>query len=114
MKALTVPNLLKLIASMNGWSESMSRVTVGYMPRKVYDSFGEFERIDDTDWGWVVETSICGLNDREGKPRAEGKTLEEALLKLANAIPEHLSKLAEWHVDAANRARKHLGEFADG
>lgn len=114
MKALTVENLMKLIADMNGWSGSMSRISIGYMPRKVYNSYGEFERIDETDWGWTASTTICGLGEREGRVDAEGKTLEEALLRLANAIPDVFSKLATWNIEHGNKARKHLSEFADG
>lgn len=102
-----VEELMKLIAVLNRWSNTSSSVAISYMPARVYTAQDE-SHLDDTNWGWAAGTTICGTKLDVG---AQGKTLEEALWRLAVAIPEKLEQMVYSYKTSTESAKKALDEF---
>lgn len=103
----SVAELMKLIAVLNRWSNASSTVSVSYMPARVYTAQDE-SHLDYDNWGWAVGTTICGTKLDVG---AQGKTLEEALWRLAVAIPEKLDQMVYSYRQSTEAAKKALEEF---
>ena len=109
---MSTEQLLKLIAELNGWGNQFSRIRIGYMPARRYNEYGESDGLDYSDWGYVVETNLCRC-DEKVEVAAQGKDLNEALLKLAKAIPEKLEELCRRNKSTAESARKALTTYLE-
>lgn len=109
-ESMTKEELMKLIARLNGWSDGSSRVKAGFMPKRVYTDV-DSSYIDDSDWGWVVSTTICGMPKESNEVYAQGKKLETALLALAKAIVDRFAEMRDVYARDHERARKQLDGF---
>lgn len=100
--------LLKLIAVMTGWSNSAT-VQVRYFQDRVTDDDNSF--IKWGDWLYGVSASQCTTDKIDYN--AAGKTLEEALEKLVDAIDMKLRDVADRQMERANTAREERRKFLD-
>jgi hypothetical protein len=103
----TQEELLKLIAKMNGWSDSAT-IQLRYQQERLQNRDGDTIGMSN-EWRYYVSTSQCTTEKIEYT--GQGKTLEEALLDLANSIVPKLLTRASWNREKAQKADEALREF---
>lgn len=103
----TVPELMTLLGKLTHWSDQGLSVSVGYKRARVYTAQDE-SRLDDSAWGFVVGTKICGQNRDVG---AQGRTFEEALWALCREIAEQSSRARQRATAYETETCKALDDF---
>lgn len=103
-----IEELMKLIGQLTGWGDWSLSTNVCYMRASRHEDQDQVI-IDDADWGFTVSTTICGS---DCKVHAQGKTLEQALRNLAEAVPACLLMSRRWYDQKATRAQELLAAFA--
>lgn len=105
----TKEELFKLIGELSGYSHDCTVVKVMYNPARIYNGFGEYEGMSN-EWGYAVSTKICG---EEVEVNAQDKELEEALWKLAQAIPEKLQAMHNRRKERIDKTMQKIREFLE-
>lgn len=82
MSKRSIEELMKLLADITGWSDQSLTVHISYMRARVYDDYGDNLGLSN-DWGYVVSTTVCGM---ELRVSSQSKTLEKALENLARDV----------------------------
>lgn len=105
----TKEELFKLIGELSGYGHDCTTVKVTYNAARIYNGWGEYEGLSN-DWGYAVSTKICG---EDVEVSAQDKELEEALWKLAQAIPEKLRDMHNRRKASMDKAMEKIKEFLD-
>jgi len=106
MKEPTAEDLMKLLHEMTGWGDNCCKVKIGYMRARNRIAQDGTE-VDHEDWGWVATANVINGPDVAG----QGKTLEDALIDVAQKIHEDISQIALRHNDKAVKVGDVLSRF---
>lgn len=110
MREPTVMELMKLLSKATEWDDEHLKVEIGYTPARVYDYDRDCSRLDGSNWNFVVSTKICGA-DKDQRVGAQGKTLEQALMRLVEEIEKNCERRMDWWGSKANNVTHLLEEF---
>ena len=104
----TIEQSMKLLAAITGWSSQSLGVDIGYKEAKTWDADQE-PTLHPNNWGWVVSTTICSKDTFSIS--AQGKSLEEALWRLALEVERCQETRAKQSLAAKQKANTAIDQF---